>query len=335
MNGCEAMSTRAATVRAYWSAAAVCASALLSACGPPADAGWAGYAEGEYVYVAAPIAGALATLAVQRGDEVKRGAPLFVLDAESERAAREEAAARLQSAGAQAADLEKGKRAQELAVIDAQLAQARALAAQAAAELKRQEGLVAQGFVSASRLDDVRAAARQASARVVELEASLGVARMPARADERAAAGASTEAARFALEQARWRETQKRQTAPADARVADTFFRPGEWVGAGQPVVSLLPPGATKARFYVPEGELGGVAVGDRVDLRCDGCSAPVPARISFIATQAEYTPPVIYSNTQRSRLVFMVEARPESDAGARLRPGQPLDARRVAGGRP
>jgi HlyD family secretion protein len=307
----------------------------LAACGRAPDPSWSGYAEGEYVYVAAPIAGALMTLSVQRGDEVRQGAPLFVLESQSERAAREEAMARLAGAGAQAEDLEKGKRAQEIAVIDAQLAQARALATQASSELARQEALVAQGFVSASRLDDARASARQAGARVAELEAALRVARLPGRVDERAAAGATASAARSALEQAQWREAQKRQGAPADGRVADTFYRVGEWVGAGQPVVSLLPPNATKARFYIPEGELGGVAVGQRVELRCDGCAAPIAARISFIATQAEYTPPVIYSNTQRSRLVFLVEARPDAEGGARLRPGQPLDVRRAAAAPP
>jgi HlyD family secretion protein len=305
---------------------------VLGACGSKTEPAWAGYVEGEYVYVASPIAGALTTLAVQRGDEVKRGAPLFALDDQAERAASEEAAARASSAGAQAADLAKGKREQEIAVVQAQITQARAQSVQASAELARQEALVAQGFVSASRLDDVRAAARQARARVAELEASLRVAQLPARSDERNAAEASTDAARHALEQARWREQQKQQTAPADARVADTFFRAGEWVGAGQPVVSLLPPGATKARFFVPESELGAIAIGQPVSVACDGCSAPVAARISFIATQAEYTPPVIYSNSQRARLVFMVEARPDPKDAARLRPGQPIDVRRANG---
>ncbi|MEP7303249.1 MAG: HlyD family efflux transporter periplasmic adaptor subunit [Caldimonas sp.] len=310
---------------------AVAALASLAACSPPADSGWSGYAEGEYVYVASPIAGALTQLAVQRGDDVKRGATLFVLDAVAERAAREEAAARAIGAGAQAADLQKGKREQEVAVVQAQLAQAQAQAIQARNELARQEGLVAQGFVSASHLDDVRAAARLAQARVAELGAQLRVARLPARSDEREAAAARTAAARFALEQARWREQQKVQAAPADARVAETYFRPGEWVGAGQPVVSLLPPGAVKARFFVPEGELGAIAVGQAVRVRCDGCAAEVPARISFIATQAEYTPPVIYSNSQRAKLVFMVEARADAAGAARLRPGQPVEVHRAA----
>jgi len=187
-------------MRSVWShraigAALLAGAAALGACGSKADPAWAGYVEGEYVYVASPIAGALTTLAVRRGDEVKRGAPLFALDDQAERAAREEAAARASGAGAQAADLAKGKRDQEIAVVQAQIAQARAQAVQASAELARQEALVKQGFVSASRLDDVRAAARQARARVVELEASLRVAQLPARSDERSAAAASTDAA--------------------------------------------------------------------------------------------------------------------------------------------
>jgi HlyD family secretion protein len=71
------------------------------------------------------------------------------------------------------------------------------------------------------------------------------------------------------------------------------------------------------------------LAAGQAVLIGCDGCGAPIPARIDFIATQAEYTPPVIYSNAQRARLVFLVEARPEAKDAARMRPGQPIDVRR------
>ena len=62
-----------------------------------------------------------------------------------------------------------------------------------------------------------------------------------------------------------------------------------------------------------------------------DGCPQPVPARISFIANQAEYTPPVIYSREQRSRLVFLVEAYPAVPDAARLHVGLPVDVRREA----
>jgi HlyD family secretion protein len=121
-----------------------------------------------------------------------------------------------------------------------------------------------------------------------------------------------------------------RQDAPAAARVADTYFRVGEWVNAGVPVVSLLPEGAIKARFFVPEADLGSITPGQAVTLSCDGCGAPIAARITRIATQAEYTPPVIFSNAQRAKLVFMVEAKPDGTDGKRLKPGQPLDVRRA-----
>ena len=221
---------------------------LLVACAKPADTGWSGYVEGDYVYVAAPLAGALANLAVQRGQTVARGAALFTLDDASERAARDEAAARLDSTRAQASNADKGKRVDEIAVTQAQRAQAQAQAALAATELARQQQLVSEGFISASRLDDARTAARQTQARVAELDAALRVAQLPARADERSAAAATAQAAQFALRQMQWREQQMRQSAPADGRVADTYFRVGEWVGAGQPVLALLPTGRVKLR---------------------------------------------------------------------------------------
>jgi HlyD family secretion protein len=305
-----------------------CAALALAGCAKPADGVWSGYAEGDYVYVSAPLGGALVALAVRRGQTVAKDAPLFTLDSTSERAAREEAAARAASARAQADNTDKGRRRDEVAVTEAQLAQARAQAALAASELARTQQLVDQKFLSPSKLDDARAAAAQSQARVAELAAALRVARLPARTDERAAADALAAAARSALAQTQWREQQKQQTAPVDALVADTFFRAGEWVNAGQPVVALLPAGAVRARFFVPEAELGAIKLGQAVELRCDGCGAPIAAKIDFIATRAEYTPPVIYSNAQRSRLVFMVEARPDAKDGTRLKPGQPVDVR-------
>jgi HlyD family secretion protein len=312
---------------------------LLAGCQRPTEQLWSGYIEGDYVYVAAPIGGALSTLAVKRGENVAAGALLFALDSAAERAAREEAAARAASAKAQADNTDKGRRREEIAVTQAQLAQARAQATLAASELARVQQLVAQGFLSPSRLDDARAAAAQSRSRVAELDAALSVARLPARGDERAAADALADAAQSALAQSQWREAQKQQRAPVDALVADTLFRPGEWVNAGQPVVALLPPAGVKARFFVPETELAALKLGQLVELRCDGCGAPIAARIDFIASRAEYTPPVIYSNAQRARLVFMVEARPvlsgvegaAAKDGARLKPGMPIDVKPVA----
>jgi HlyD family secretion protein len=316
--------------------AVITAIALAAAgCGERAQPAWSGYVEGDYVYVASPFGGALASLDVQRGQMVSRGAPLFALDAESERTASDEAAARLESALAQAADTTKGRRADEIAVTKAQLAQARSQAALAATDLARQQKLVTQGFVSPASVDDARAQLERSRAQVDELTAARRVAQLPARGDAQTAAEALAQAQAQALRQSQWREQQKRLSAPADARVADVLFRVGEWVPAGQPVVSLLAPSATKARFFVPEAEIGSLALGQPVTIQCDGCGAPIAARIDFIAAEAEYTPPVIYSNQQRSKLVFMVEAHPDPKHGERLKPGQPLDVRRAAGTTP
>jgi HlyD family secretion protein len=305
--------------------------ALMVACSQPAEPSWSGYVEAEFVHLAAPLAGALTTLAVTAGQQVGRGDALFTLDAVAETAARDEAAARLVMAQAQADDTTKGRRAEELAVTRAQLDQARAQADLASGDLARQRQLEQQQFVAAARVDDAQAAVTQAQARVAELQAALSVARLPARVDDRAALRAQVTAARQLLRQAEWRLQQKTQVAPVAAQVVDTFYRPGEFVAAGQPVLALLAPGQVKARFFVPEAELASVAAGQVVSLRCDGCGAPIAAHIRRIASQAEYTPPVIYSNAQRAKLVFLVEAWPDAADASRLRPGQPVDVHPTA----
>lgn len=302
------------------------AALCLAGCQPKAAPGWSGYIEGDYVYVSSALGGTLAQLKVRAGEQVSQDAVLFALEAESEQAARREADARLARASAQLANTAKGRRGDEIAVIQAQIEQARAQARLTAAALAREEQLVKQGFVSEAKRDDLRAAQAQSRARLDELAAQLRVAQLPARVDERAAAAADVAAARQSLQQSAWREAQKSRTAPVAALVADTFFRVGEWVPPGQPVLSLLPPGNVKARFFVPESAVGQLQIGAAVTLHCDGCAAPLPAKISFIANRAEYTPPVIYSNAQRAKLVFMAEARPSPADGARLKPGQPVD---------
>jgi HlyD family secretion protein len=299
----------------------------LAGCGDTAaPAHWSGYAEGDYVYIAAPLAGRLDSVSAQVGQTVAKGAALFQLDAESEQAARDEAAARLEGAQAQLTDLEKGRRGDEIAVIQAQQRQAQASVAQARQEAQRQQKLVAQGFVSQAHVDDANTALRLAQAKADELAAALRVAQLPARTDQRSAMAASANAAKEALRQSAWRAGQKQQFAPVSGMVTEVFYQPGEWIAGGQAVVALLPPANVKARFFVPEAELASLKLGQAVSLRCDGCQNAIAAHISRIATQPEFTPPVIYSNTQRTKLVFMVEAQPDAAAAGQLKPGQPLD---------
>ena len=146
------------------------------------------------------------------------------------------------------------------------------------------------------------------------------------RENEIAGAKADAEAARAALAQSEWRLQQRAVASPAKSIVHDTLYSEGEYVNAGSPVVSLLPPGNLKMRFFVPETVVGALKMGQEVRAACDGCGAAIPARISYISRQAEFTPPVIFSREQRAKLVFLIEARPAPADAVKLKPGQPLD---------
>ena len=300
--------------------------ALCAGCGSREPAALQGYVEGEYVRIAAPFAGTLVKLDAERGAAVEAGAPLFALEAENEDAARREARERLKRSQAQVEDLRKGKRPSEIESVRAQLAQAQVVANLSEKEYARQLDLVARGFVSQQRADEAKAARDRDRNKVAELQADLVTTRSGSRPDEIRAAEAEAAAAREALAQADWRLKQKTVSATVAGTVTDTLFVRGEWVPSGTPVVTLLPQANVKARFFVPETRLGAVKVGQGVELACDGCGAPIAARITFIAPQAEFTPPVIYSKDNRSKLVFLVEARPAPADAARLHPGQPVD---------
>jgi len=137
-------------------------------------------------------------------------------------------------------------------------------------------------------------------------------------------------ASEAALAEAQWRLDQKSARAPATGLVFDTFFRPGEWVASGRPVLSLLPPENAKVRFFVPQAALARLPVGSRVLVHCDGCAAEVPAAVRFVSPEAEFTPPVLFNRENRNRLVFMLEAEPSGDTRL-LHPGQPVDVRLAA----
>ena len=307
-------------------ALALATAAAVAACGKSEPTSLQGYVEGEYVRVAAPFAGTLVRLDAARGKSVEAGAALFALEAENEDAARREAQERMRKAAAQVEDLKKGKRVTEIDAVRAQLAQAEAMAANSEKDWRRQLDLVSKGFVSQSRADEAKATRDRDHNKVVEMQNEVATTRSGARPDEIRAAEAEAAASRESLAQAEWKLKQKSVSASVAGTVSDTLFVRGEWVPAGAPVVSLLPPANVKVRFFIPETRLGAVKVGQKVSLACDGCPAPIDASISFIASQAEFTPPVIYSRDNRTKLVFLVEARPTPADALKLHPGQPVD---------
>jgi HlyD family secretion protein len=305
------------------------AAVFLAGCSGNSDHEFQGYIEGEYVLLASPYAGQLQKLYVRRGDRTEAGKPLFALEHESERQARLQAEEQLKSAEAKLQNLQAGRRPPEIEALREQLVQAKAARDLSASQLARQERLFKSGFIAQALYDEARTAFERDTARVKEVESQLTNARLPVGRDaERKAAEGDVEAAKAALAQAAWRVEQKSVAAPAAGLVQDTFFVEGEWVPAGRPVASLLPPGNVKARFYIAEPVVNSFPIGKTVQLMCDGCPAPITAKITYLSSQAEYTPPVLYSKESRAKLMFLVEARPEPADGARLRPGQPVDVR-------
>ena len=306
--------------------AAVLLVLALAACSDRGSSALQGYIEGEYVRVAAPFAGTLQQLSVQRGGEVQVGAPVFALESENETASRRQAEAQLAAAQARAENLRSGRRPPEVEAVTEQMRQAQAARDLAASNLKRQQELAKSGFVSKAVLDDAISQLRSAQAQVASLEAQVVTANLPASTAEIRAAESDVEAARQALAQSDWRLAQRAITAPVSGFVHDTYYVIGDWVPAGSPVASILPPGNVKARFYVPETMLGRIKAGSTVQLQCDGCAQAIAATIVFVSDRAEFTPPVLYSKENRAKLVYLVEAKPAPGDALKLHPGQPVD---------
>jgi len=299
--------------------------AFATGCSGNSSGNFQGYVEGEYVYVASPLGGALANLAVARGDSVKSGRLLFELERGSEAAALNQAEKNLAEARARLDDLNKGKRPTEIASLEAQLARAQANLKLAADDFARREKLGGDDVISREELDQARAQRDANQAQVDQLTADLQTARLGGREDVGRAAQDAVAAQKAALDKARWSFDQKQQFAPTNAFVQDTLYRPGEWVAAGNPVVELLPPANIKVRFFVPETALAQIKAGQTVSVTFDGGPRSYSATINYVSTQAEFTPPVLYNRENRAKLVYMIEAKFSPADAMDLRPGQPV----------
>lgn len=317
-------------LRSNWSTrfvglAAALSIALLLGCSTQHTDGYQGYVDADFLNIAASQPGRLDSVAVRKGSNIEAGVPLFYLDADVESAALRQAEQQLLAAQSQLADLQQGRRPQEIDVIKAQLAQAIANDKLAQSTLQRDEIVYRSGGLSDEQLDRVRTQADQAAARVTELSNQLRVAELPARDDQVRAQTALVSASQAAFDQAKWRWEQKAITASASGLIFDVLYEPGEWVPAGSPVIRQLPPDRIKVRFFVPETKISTFVVGNPVTISMDGRTDAVPATVSYVSVVAEYTPPIIYSNDTRSKLVFMVEAMPTDPRAAKLNVGQPV----------
>ena len=300
---------------------------LLAGCDAPEEpATLPGYVEAEDVIVAAPEAGWVERVEVREGDAVEPGTVLFRLDTTDQAARLADVQARLAEARARLADLLTGKRPEEIRELEAQLARVRAEEAFAQAETTRAERLVKSRAGDRRSLEQATMSLGTARARIAELEASLDLARLPARADQIEAQRAAVAALEAQLRQAQWELDERVVVSRVTARVEQLVRFAGERAPAGGAVLRLLPPDALKVRFFVPQGRLAELAPGKPVAVTCDGCPPGLSATLGFVADEVEFTPPVIYSLEARAKLVVMAEAR--LPAGTVPRPGQPVEVR-------
>jgi HlyD family secretion protein len=305
---------------------AIPALAALCACTKSGPIAYQGYVEGEFVNVGSGVAGRLERLFVTRGTAVEANVSLFNLESTLEAAAVRQAGEAHSAAKAQLSDLGTGKRQSEIEVVRAQLEQAVVAEKQSGTQLARDEAQLEAGGISRMQLDASRAQHDVDAARVRELRSQLTVAEMAARPGQIQAQESQVAGASAAVDESRWRLDQKHVVATQAGVVEDTLYRVGEWVPAGSPVVRMLPPANIKVRFFVPQPALSQFPLGREVAIRCDGCAANVKATVSYVAINPEFTPPIIYSNDTRAKLIFMIEARPASEGGPALRPGQPVE---------
>jgi HlyD family secretion protein len=296
---------------------------------------WQGYAEADFVKVGPTQQGLVTKVHVARGDKIVKGAPLFDQDDADDRAAADQIARQLAQARDQLANLQTGGKPTEIQQAEANLADAQAARDKTQSDLTRNQSLLKSGAATVQIVDQEAADLRSANAKVLAMQAVLAQLHAPlGREGELRAQEAAVEAAQAALAMARWRLEQRHVASPVSGTIADVLAQPGETLAAGAPVVSILPPENIFVRFFVPEKALSGVHPGDEVALLCDACSPDLSATVSFIAPQAEFTPPVIYSESTRGKLVFQAEARPKPSEAPLLNPGQPVSVRPKAQGR-
>lgn len=288
---------------------------------------WNGYVEADYVYAAAATAGQIETLGVREGDIVRQGDLLFTLKQDGQVALLSGAEARVTAAEANLANLSTGGRTAEIDVVRASLSKAQSDLSLARDSSARSGKLFAQGLVTQAKLDQDRAALASAEAAVRQLQAQLKVAELPARDAQQWAAEANLAAARADAEKAKSDLADRTVLAPAAGRIERLYFDEGEMAAAGTPVASILPDGALKVKFYLPEAARQQFKLGDQLAVSCDGCPAGLTATLSYFASDPQFTPPVIYSRDERKRLSFLAEAVLDE---ATLHPGQPVTLERA-----
>ncbi|KTD17428.1 HlyD family secretion protein [Legionella jordanis] len=296
---------------------------LLTSCTRKQEHSYQGYVEGENLYLASPYSGILMELFVQRGDEVKKGQMLFQLDVNPQILAVQQDEASLQQAQRVLLDLEKPRRTPEIEAIEAQIEQTDARLKLAEIRVHRYQELYKKGAVDKDTLDAAVSNYQEQQKLKSQYESNLQLAKLGSREEQIKAQQAQVLSLLAKLKQTKWELEQKQLHAPRDGYIFDTYYRTGEFVGAQQSILSLLPYENIRVEFFVPVDILPQLHRGQKIEFNCYGCQTNGTAIINYISPEAEFVPPLVYSRENSDKLVFRIKARIEQPKA--FKPGQPV----------
>jgi HlyD family secretion protein len=284
--------------------------------GPKGPDYLSGYIVGDNLDLSAPVSGTVEAVAVVDGQRVNAGQALFRIAPATLSAQGEQATANIRANETQIATAQANL-TQALANVSANAA----IAERARRDLARLESVKHDDAAAVANkdIDAARATLREANANVAAAQKAAD-----ARRAEIAQARAQTQQALGGKRSVDIQVGQLAPPAPAAGRVQQVYYQVGEWIAANQPIVSIIPDRKVKVRFFVPEKAAARYRPGQTVHFSCDGCARGLTARIGYVSTDPEFTPPVIFSRENRDRMVFMVEAYPTRPD--RLNPGLPVE---------
>ena len=299
---------------------------LLSACSDDHSTHVLGYIEGQYTYLSPSVSGQLIELAVRKGEFVQPGQLAWKLDPQPEAAQLAAAQAQLASAEQDLQNLKLGERNTIIKRFEARVSQEQANLIYSKKMYERNVELRKTGAVSQAAVDLSRSQTDLDAQKLNEAQANLAEAKLGARTNIISSQEARVNSAQNQVRQYQWMVDQKVVRFTQAGYVQDTLFRQNEFVGVGKPVIQFLTPDNRILVFFIPENKLSGIHPGQTISFTCDSCGKPISAVIDYISSQAEYTPPVIYSDNSREKLVYWVEANIDPSIVLKLHPGEPVE---------
>ena len=278
-----------------------------------------GRVEATEIDVATKLAGRVVTIAVNEGDFVQAGQPLAQMQVDVLDAQRDEARAKSQEAvnAVSSADAQVVARQSDAVAAQAVVGQRASELDAAQRRLVRTEMLTKRGVTPIQELDDDRARVRGAESALAGANAQVAAAQAAIKAAqaEVVGAGSSVTASKATIARVEADIQDSQLKSPRDGRVQYRVAEPGEVLAAGGTVLNLVDLGDVYMTFFLPETAVGKLELGSEVRIILD--AAPqyvIPAKVSFVASAAQFTPKTVETASERQKLMFRVKGQIDRD---------------------